>query len=156
MIYDIPLTTIDGDVVTLERYRGKLLLAVNVASRCGFTPQYAELEALYRRYNGEVVVLGFPCNQFGRQEPGSDADIRRFCDEQYSVTFPMFAKIDVNGPRAHPLYRHLKAAKRGFLGRRAIAWNFTKFLVGRNGEVLKRYGSRTRAATIDRDLAAVV
>lgn len=156
MIYDIPLTTIDGDVVTLERYRGKLLLAVNVASRCGFTPQYAELEALYRRHNGEVVVLGFPCNQFGRQEPGSDADIRRFCDEQYSVTFPMFAKIDVNGPRAHPLYRHLKAAKRGFLGRRAIAWNFTKFLVGRNGEVLKRYGSRTRAATIDRDLASIV
>ena len=156
MIYDIPLTTIDGDVVTLERYRGKLLLVVNVASRCGFTPQYAELEALYRRHDGEVVVLGFPCNQFGRQEPGSDADIRRFCDEQYSVTFPMFAKIDVNGPRAHPLYRHLKAAKRGFLGRRAIAWNFTKFLVGRNGEVLKRYGSRTRAATIDRDLASIV
>ena len=110
------------------------LLIVNVASRCGFTPQYEGLEALYRKHKDKgFVVLGFPCNQFGRQEPGSEAEIRGFCDRHYSVTFPLFAKIDVNGPNAHPLYRYLKSAKKGLLGRETIAWNFTKFLVGKNG-----------------------
>jgi glutathione peroxidase len=156
-LYDVPVTTIDGDTVTLNRYRGKILLIVNVASECGFTPQYKGLESLYRKYkNRDFVVLGFPCNQFGRQEPGDEADIRRFCDERFSVTFPMFAKIDVNGANAHPLYRYLKSAKKGVFGREAIAWNFTKFLVGKNGEVLKRYGARRKPEDIDKDVARVV
>lgn len=151
-LYDIPLVTIDGDATTLERYRGKTLLIVNVASRCGFTPQYKGLEELYRRHQEDLVVLGFPCNQFGRQEPGSNQQIRDFCDDYYNVTFPLFAKIDVNGANAHPLYRHLKAAKKGFLGREAILWNFTKFLVGKDGKVLKRYGSRTKPEAIEQDI----
>jgi glutathione peroxidase len=118
-LYEIPLTTIDGQTVTLDRYRGKRLLIVNVASRCGFTPQYKALEELYRRRKDDLVVLGFPCNQFGRQEPGSNEEIRRFCDDYYSVTFPLFARIEVNGTNAHPLFRFLKAVKRGFLGREA-------------------------------------
>lgn len=150
--YDIPLTTIDGYTTTLEPFRGKHLLIVNVASRCGFTPQYAELEALYRRRRDDLVVLGFPCNQFGGQEPGNDEDIRTFCVEHYDVTFPMFAKIDVNGPDEHPLYHYLKAAKRGFLGRKRIAWNFTKFLVDRRGEVVRRYGPHVKPGRIERDL----
>ena len=156
-LYDIPLMTIDGQTVTLDRYRGKTLLIVNVASKCGFTPQYKGLEALYRKYrdNG-FVVLGFPCNQFGRQEPGSEADIRRFCDEHFSVTFPMFAKIDVNGPNAHPLYRYLKSQKRGFLGLQAIAWNFTKFLVSPSGEVIARYGARRTPEAIEEDVEGLV
>jgi glutathione peroxidase len=152
-LFDIPLTTIDGETTTLERYRGKRLLIVNVASRCGFTPQYKGLEELYRRHRDDLVVLGFPCNQFGGQEPGSSREIREFCDEYYHVTFPLFARIDVNGAHAHPLYRHLKSAKKGFLGRKAILWNFTKFLVGRNGEVLKRYGSRVKPEAIEEELA---
>ena len=151
-LFDIPLTTIDGKTTTLERYRGRTLLIVNVASRCGFTPHYKGLEELYRRRHDDLVVLGFPCNQFGRQEPGSNQEIRDFCNEYYGVTFPLFAKIDVNGRTAHPLYRHLKSAMRGFLGREAILWNFTKFLVGRNGEVLKRYGSRVKPETIEKEL----
>src|SRR5688500_6783729 len=128
--YDIPLETLDGGTRTMGDFRGKTLLIVNVASQCGFTPQYKGLEALYRKFkDSDFVVLGFPCNQFGRQEPGSNTDIREFCDERYGISFPLFAKIDVNGPDAHPLYRHLKSAKRGFLGRETIAWNFTKFLV---------------------------
>ncbi len=156
-LYTIPVRTIDGDATTLERYRGQVLLIVNVASQCGFTPQYGGLEALYRENKDRgFAVLGFPCNQFGRQEPGSDAEIRSFCDGRYHVTFPLFAKIDVNGPHAHPLYRHLKAGKRGLLGREAIAWNFTKFLVGRNGDVLRRYGPRRRPEAIRKDLAGLV
>lgn len=156
-LYDIPLKTIDGATTTLAQYRGKTLLIVNVASRCGFTPQYQGLEALYRKCKDkDFVVLGFPCNQFGRQEPGSEQDIREFCDEYYGVTFPLFAKIDVNGPDAHPLYRHLKSAKKGFLGREAIAWNFTKFLVGKDGSVLRRYGSRRTPEHIEKDLASLV
>jgi glutathione peroxidase len=152
--YDIPLKTLDGATWTMARYRGRTLLIVNVASRCGFTPQYKALEALYRKFQDRgFVVLGFPCNQFGQQEPGSEQDIRDFCDAQYNVTFPMFAKIDVNGPNAHPLYRYLKASKRGFLGRQAIAWNFTKFLVGKNGDVLKRYGPRRKPEDIEKDVA---
>lgn len=156
-LYDIPVKTIDGETTTLDRYRGKTMLIVNVASRCGYTPQYAALEVLYRKYKDrDFVVLGFPCNQFGKQEPGSEADIRAFCSGQYGVTFPMFAKIDVNGGDAHPLYRHLKAQKKGLLGRQAIAWNFTKFLVGKNGTVLKRYGPRRKPEDIEEDLAHLV
>ena len=151
-VYDIPVTTIGGEMTTLERYRGKTLLIVNVASQCGFTPQYKALEELYRRHHSDLVVLGFPCNQFGRQEPGSNKEIREFCEDNYSVTFPMFAKVDVNGRNAHPLYQHLKAAKKGFLGREAIAWNFTKFLVSKNGDVLKRYGSRVKPEAIEKEL----
>ena len=156
-LYDIPVITIDGATTTLDEYRGKTLLIVNVASRCGFTPQYEGLEALYRKYRErQFVVLGFPSNQFGHQEPGSEKDIRAFCDQRYGVTFPLFAKIDVNGPNAHPLYRYLKSAKKGILGREAIAWNFTKFLVGKNGEVLKRYGSRHKPEAIEKDIARLV
>lgn len=156
-LYDIPLKTINGDTTTLNPYRGKALLIVNVASRCGFTPQYKGLEALYRKYKDKgFVVLGFPCNQFGRQEPGSETEIREFCDEHYSVTFPLFAKIDVNGRNAHALYRHLKSAKKGLFGRETIAWNFTKFLVSKNGEVLRRYGSRRKPEAIETDVAALV
>jgi glutathione peroxidase len=151
-IYRIPVRTIDGEEMTLEPYRGRMLLIVNVASRCGFTPQYRGLEALYRRRQNDLVVLGFPCNQFGGQEPGSEAEIRRFCSDEYAVSFPLFAKVDVNGPNAHALYRYLRREKKGFLGREAIAWNFTKFLVSRDGEVLKRYGSRAAPETIERDI----
>ena len=151
-LYEIPLSAIDGETTTLERYRGKTLLIVNVASRCGFTPQYKGLEDLYRRHQGDLVVLGFPCNQFGRQEPGTNSQIREFCEEYYKVSFPLFAKIDVNGPNAHPLYQHLKAAKKGFLGREAIAWNFTKFVVNRDGDVRKRYGSRVTPEAIEKEL----
>ena len=156
-LYDIPVKTIDGGAMKLDRYRGKTMLIVNVASRCGYTPQYEALETLYRRFQDrDFVVLGFPCNQFGQQEPGSEADIRTFCTERYGVTFPMFAKIDVNGENAHPLYRYLTSQKKGLLGRKAIAWNFTKFLVDRNGTVLKRYGPRRKPEDIAEDVARLV
>jgi len=138
----------------MSRYRGKTLLIVNVASRCGYTPQYAGLEALFRKYGDRgLVVLGFPCNQFGRQEPGAEAEIADFCAREYQVTFPMFAKVQVNGPHAHPLYRYLTAHKKTRFGTRRIAWNFTKFLVGPDGGVLKRYGTRVAPRRIDADLA---
>jgi glutathione peroxidase len=155
--YDIPLETLDGSTTTMGYYRGKMLLIVNVASQCGFTPQYKGLETLYRKFKESgFVVLGFPCNQFGRQEPASETDIRRFCDVQFGVTFPMFSKIEVNGPNTHALYRYLKSKKRGFLGRQAIAWNFTKFLTDRNGHVVERYGPRTKPESIERDVARLV
>lgn len=156
-IYDIPVRTIEGVDTTLQPYRGKALLIVNVASRCGYTPQYTGLEALYRKYMDQgFVVLGFPCNQFAHQEPENEAAIHQFCDTSYGISFPLFAKIDVNGPSTHPLYRHLKSQRRGFLGRETIAWNFTKFLVGRNGEVLRRYSPRQTPEKIEKDVAAVV
>ena len=140
-IYDITVTDIDGTPFTLERHRGHVLLIVNVASKCGYTPQYRGLEALYRRHKNEgLVVMGFPCDQFGHQEPGSEADIREFCANGYDVTFPLFSKINVNGADAHPLYRFLKSEKKGLLGTEAIKWNFTKFLVDRDGRVVARYG----------------
>ena len=155
-LFDIPVKTIEGETTTLDEYRGRALLIVNVASHCGFTPQYEGLEALYRQHKDRgFVVLGFPCNQFGLQEPGSEAEIRGFCEQHYNVTFPLFAKIDVNGPNAHPLYRYLKSAKKGLLGRETIAWNFTKFLVGKNGTVLRRYGPRRTPEAIDKDVAAI-
>ena len=139
-IYDFDVTTIDGETQTLAPYRGQVLLIVNVASRCGFTPQYTGLEALYRRYKSKgFAVLGFPCDQFGHQEPGDEEYIKRFCRRTYDITFPLFAKIQVNGNDAHPLYKLLKSKKAGVLGTAAIKWNFTKFLVGREGIVLKRY-----------------
>jgi glutathione peroxidase len=142
-IFDITVQTIDGRPQPMADYRGRLLLIVNVASRCGFTPQYAGLEALWQRFGGRgLVVMGFPCNQFAGQEPGDEAEIASFCSTTYGVSFPMFAKIDVNGDGAHPLYRHLKAAAPGILGSEAIKWNFTKFLVGRDGKVLARYASK--------------
>ena len=140
LTYDGSLTTLAGESVPMAAYRGQVLLVVNVASHCGYTPQYAGLEALYRRYHARgFSVLGFPCDQFGHQEPGDAEEIRAFCSTTYDVTFPLFAKTDVNGPRAHPLFRALKAAKRGVLGSRAIKWNFTKFLVDRGGEVRARF-----------------
>jgi len=142
-IYDIDVTTIDGTTVSLSAWRGQVLLIVNVASRCGYTPQYAGLEALFRKYRDRgFSVLGFPCNQFGGQEPGGSDDIRRFCRRTYDVTFPLFAKVDVNGDGAHPLYRWLKSQKPGLFGSEAVKWNFTKFLVSRTGDVVGRYGSR--------------
>ena len=155
-LYAIPLTTIDGRSTTLEPYRGKVLLVVNVASKCGFTPQYAGLEALYRRYQGRgLVVLGFPCDQFGHQEPGTEDEIRQFCSLAYDVTFPMFAKVDVNGPNEHPLWATLKAGAPGLLGTTAVKWNFTKFLVGRDGAVLSRYAPRDTPEDIETDAAFV-
>lgn len=141
-LYDIPVRTIDGRDQTLAHYRGQVLLIVNTASACGFTPQYAGLEALHRELGPRgLAVLGFPCNQFGGQEPDGEAAIQHFCAANYGVTFPMFAKVDVNGPEAHPLFRLLKGERPGVLGTEAIKWNFTKFLVGRDGTVLKRYAS---------------
>ena len=149
-IYDIPVTTINGVETTLAPFRGQVLLIVNVASKCGFTPQYEGLEALYQAHRHEgLAVLGFPCNQFGHQEPGSESEIRDFCSLTYNVTFPLFAKLDVNGPDTHPLYRLLKAAQPGVLGTEAIKWNFTKFLVGRDGTVRTRYAPNDRPEAIE-------
>jgi glutathione peroxidase len=156
-LYDIEVTTIDGRSETLGAYRGHALLIVNVASRCGFTPQYAGLEALYQRYKAKgFTVLGFPCDQFGHQEPGNESDIKEFCTQTYSVSFPLFAKIEVNGPGSHPLYRYLKTSKKGFLGSEAIKWNFTKFLVNQNGDVVRRYGSSDTPEAIEKDLLSLV
>jgi glutathione peroxidase len=154
-LYDINVTGIDGTEQTLAEYRDRLLLIVNVASECGFTPQYEGLEALYRKYRDRgFTVLGFPCNQFGHQEPGSEAEIAAFCSSRFDVTFPMFAKIDVNGPDTHPLYRLLKEAQHGVLGTEAIKWNFTKFLVAPDGRVLERYGSTDTPASLEKDIVA--
>ncbi len=152
-LYGIPLTTLEGVPATLEPYRGKVLLIVNVASACGFTPQYAGLEALWRKYQDRgLVVLGFPCNQFGHQEPGCPTDIQHFTKEQYAVTFPLFSKIDVNGAGAHPLYRLLKSRAKGLLGTEAIKWNFTKFLVDRRGEKIQRFATPTTPASLEPDI----
>jgi len=156
-IHDISATRLDGSSASLAEYRGKVLLIVNVASRCGFTPQYAGLEALYRKYRDRgFEVLGFPCNQFGAQEPGSEAEIGAFCSSTYDVTFPLFAKVDVNGADAHPLFQHLKNAKPGILGTEAIKWNFTKFLVDRQGEVLERYAPKDTPESLDSAVAAAM
>ncbi len=153
-VYDFSAMMLDGTEQPLSAWRGQTLLIVNVASQCGFTPQYAGLEALYRKYAGQgLVILGFPCNQFGHQEPGDAAEIERFCSLTYAVTFPMFAKIDVNGERTHPLYRYLKQAATGLLGTEAIKWNFTKFLIDRNGAVVRRYAPTDTPERIEKDLA---
>lgn len=155
-LYDIEVKTIDGKPVSLGEFRGKALLIVNVASRCGFTPQYKGLEALYRKYRDQgFAVLGFPCDQFAHQEPGDEAEIRQFCSLNYDVSFPLFAKIKVNGPETHPLYRWLKSARRGFLGTARIKWNFTKFLVSGEGKVLKRYATTVTPERIEQDIKAL-
>ena len=152
-IYDIPMTTIEGTPTTLAQYRGQVMLIVNVASKCGFTGQYAGLEELYRKYRDRgLVVLGFPCNQFMGQEPGSEADIQSFCSLKYNVSFPMFAKVEVNGADAHPLYQLLKESARGFLGTKGIKWNFTKFLVDREGKVVRRYATATAPEKLAGDI----
>lgn len=149
-LYDISLENIDGSKVTMADYRNKVLLVVNTASRCGFTPQYAGLEALYRKYKDQgFAVLGFPCNQFGAQEPGEGAQIAEFCEKSYGVSFPLFAKIAVNGAQAHPLFAHLKREAPGLLGSEMIKWNFTKFLLDRQGKVVARYASITTADEIE-------
>ena len=151
--YDFNATALDGQPVDLARYRGKALLIVNTASACGFTPQYQGLEELQRRYADQgLVVLGFPCNQFGHQEPGSEAEIGAFCEKNYGVTFPMFAKIDVNGDDAHPLFRFLKGEAPGVLGTEGIKWNFTKFLVNKEGAVVKRYAPATKPEELKGDI----
>jgi len=143
-VYDFEAATLDGRQVALSDWRGNVLVIVNTASKCGFTPQYAGLEDLYRQYRDRgLAVLGFPCNQFGRQEPGSASEIGAFCQSNYGVSFPMFAKIDVNGNGAHPLYRYLKKERRGLMGTTAIKWNFTKFLIDRSGAVIARFAPGT-------------
>lgn len=152
-IYDFSAKTIDGDEQKLSAYRGKTLLIVNVASKCGFTPQYEGLEALYRDFKPKgLVVLGFPCDQFGHQEPGDENEIKNFCSLNYEVTFPLFAKIDVNGPNTHPLYKYLKHEAKGLLGSEAIKWNFTKFLVDSAGSVRKRYAPTDTPESIKPEL----
>ncbi len=152
-IYEFSVKDIRGDTVGLDRYKGKVMLIVNTASKCGFTPQYKGLEALHEKLAAKgLAILGFPCNQFGAQEPGSEQDIASFCELNYGVKFPMFAKIDVNGDDAAPLYRYLKKAKPGLLGSEAIKWNFTKFLVDRKGNVVERYAPNTEPQAIAADI----
>jgi glutathione peroxidase len=151
--YDFEVATIDGRTQRLDAYRDQVLLVVNVASLCGLTPQYAALEALYRRHRADgFAVLGFPCDQFNHEEPGSEAEIKSFCTLRYDVTFPLFAKIKVNGPSAHPLYGYLKSARRGLFGTRLIKWNFTKFLIDRSGTVLRRYAPTVGVKRIEKGL----
>lgn len=149
--------TIDGRTETLETYAGKVLLIVNTASKCGFTPQFAGLEQLYEKYRGEgLVVLGFPCNQFASQDPGSNEEIGAFCQKNYGVTFPMHAKVDVNGKAAHPLFVELKEKAPGILGSKPIKWNFTKFLVDREGRVLKRFAPKTTPEELEREIQTLL
>jgi glutathione peroxidase len=156
-IYDFSARDIDGNERKLDAYQGKTLLVVNVASKCGFTPQYKGLEALYEKYKDKgLVVLGFPCDQFGHQEPGDEAEIKNFCALTYAVKFPLFAKIEVNGANAHPLYKYLKHEAKGVLGTEAIKWNFTKFLIDRNGAVRTRYAPTDTPEKIEKELAAVL
>jgi glutathione peroxidase len=156
-VYDFTAKRLDGRDESLAAYRGKVLLIVNTASACGFTPQYAGLEALHEKLGPEgFTVLGFPCNQFGAQEPGSEAEIGAFCQKNYGVTFPMFAKIAVNGESAHPLYKYLKDARPGLLGTEAIKWNFTKFLVGKDGEPVARYAPNTKPEDLEAPIKKIL
>jgi glutathione peroxidase len=155
--FDFQVKDITGNMVSLDAYRGKTILVVNVASRCGYTPQYKGLEQLYQKFKDKgFVVLAFPCNQFGGQEPGTEADIVKFCSKDYGVTFPMFAKVDVNGAHAAPVFNFLKSAAPGILGTEGIKWNFTKFLVDSSGQVIKRYAPKDDPEVIARDLPAIV
>ncbi len=155
--FDFTATDLAGADQPLQHWHGQVLLIVNVASKCGFTPQYAGLEELYRQYKDRgFAVLGFPCNQFGYQEPGDEAAIGSFCEANYGVTFPMFSKVNVNGPETHPLYGYLKQAQRGVLGSTAIKWNFTKFLVARTGEVVERFAPTVTPAQLEGPIAALL
>ncbi len=156
-IYDITADRLNGSPEKLEKYKGQVMLVVNTASKCGFTPQYEGLEALYAKYKDRgFVVLGFPCNQFGRQEPGEGGEIAQFCQVNYGVSFPMFSKIEVNGDGTHPLYKHLKSAAPGLLGSEAIKWNFTKFLVDRNGNVVDRFAPTTKPEDLAEKVAPLL
>lgn len=156
-IYDFSANTIDGDEQKLDAYKGKTLLVVNVASKCGFTPQYTGLEAMYEKLKGKgLVVLGFPCDQFGHQEPGDEAQIKNFCSLTYAVKFPLFAKIEVNGADTHPLYKYLKREAKGLLGSESIKWNFTKFLIDKNGRVVTRYAPTDTPEKIEKDVVALL
>jgi glutathione peroxidase len=156
-IYDIEVSTIKGEKISLDRYKDKVLLITNTASKCGFTPQYKGLQTIYNDLHATgFEVLGFPCNQFGGQEPGSEAEISQFCELNYGVNFPMFAKVEVNGSNAHPLFQHLKKTAPGILGTEAIKWNFTKFLVDRAGNVVKRYGPQDKPEKIAADIKALL
>jgi glutathione peroxidase len=156
-IYDFSAETLDGKPAPLSDWRDKVILIVNTASKCGFTPQYEGLEALYRKYRDRgLVVLGFPCNQFGAQEPGDAAEIANFCSLTYEVDFPMMGKIDVNGPKTHPLYAYLKHAKPGLLGTEGVKWNFTKFLVDRKGEVVERFAPNVTPEALEGQIEALL
>jgi glutathione peroxidase len=156
-IQQFALQTLDGRATTLKEWEGKTLLIVNVASKCGFTPQYKGLEELYRKLKDRgLVVLGFPCNQFGAQEPGNADEIKSFCSLTYDVTFPLFAKVDVNGDQTHPLYAYLKSKEKGIFGTEGIKWNFTKFLVDKNGEVLKRFAPQSTPEQIEKEIEAIL
>ncbi len=156
-VYDYSATTISGKEVSIADYKGKVLLVVNTASKCGLTPQFKDLEALYEKYKDQgLMILGFPCNQFLSQDPASNEEISEFCQLNYGVTFPMFAKIDVNGDSAHPLFKHLKEAAPGLLGMNAVKWNFTKFLIGRDGRVLRRYAPNDDPERIAPDIEAAL
>lgn len=152
-IYDFDAKSISGKDAPLSQFKGQVMLIVNTASKCGFTPQFGGLEALHKSYGAKgLVVLGFPCNQFGSQDPGADGEIAEFCQVNYGVSFPMMGKIDVNGPAAHPLYKWLCAQAPGLLGSKAIKWNFTKFLIGKDGQVIKRYAPTDKPAGLARDV----
>jgi glutathione peroxidase len=156
-IYEFSCRTAKGDEKSLKDYQGKVLLIVNTASKCGFTPQFEGLEELHEKYAAKgLAILGFPCNQFGHQDPGSDAEILSFCQTKYDVKFPMFAKIDVNGADAAPLYQHLKAEAPGLLGSKAIKWNFTKFLVNRKGQVLERFAPTVTPRELEEKIKALL
>ncbi|MGM0835030.1 MAG: glutathione peroxidase [Bacillota bacterium] len=156
-IYEYTAKDLKGNDIPLSEYRDCVVLIVNTASKCGFTPQYEELEQLYQEYQDQkFVILGFPCNQFGNQEPGTEEDINEFCQVNYGVTFPMFAKVDVNGDDAHPLFDYLKENAKGLLGSKAVKWNFTKFLVNRNGEVIDRIASATSPLKMKSDIEALL
>ncbi len=155
-VYDYSAKSLQGDIVPLSNYRGQVLLIVNTASECGFTPQYAGLETLEKKFGARGFhVLGFPCNQFGSQEPGDEKEIEKFCSRTYGITFPMFAKIDVNGERTHPLFKYLKESKGGLLTE-AMKWNFTKFLIDREGQVVGRYAPATKPASLEEGIAGLL
>jgi glutathione peroxidase len=156
-VYDFSATSIEGQPVEMSTYRDKVLLIVNTASQCGFTSQYQGLQSLHDKYASRgLAVLGFPCNQFGQQEPGSATEIQSFCEKRFGVSFPLFEKIDVNGANAHPLYQYLEKAAPGIFGTEGIKWNFTKFLVDGSGKVINRYGSTTEPKDIERDIEALL
>ena len=156
-VYDFEARQIDGQNIALSAFKGKAMLIVNTASQCGFTPQFGGLEELHKTYAGKgLVVLGFPCNQFGAQDPGQDSDIATFCQVNYGVSFPMMSKIDVNGPAAHPLYQWLSGEAPGLLGSKSIKWNFTKFLVGKDGRVIRRYAPLDKPADLVKDVEAAL
>ncbi|PFN28476.1 glutathione peroxidase [Bacillus cereus] len=156
-VHDFSAKTITGEEVSLKDYEGKVLLIVNVASKCGFTPQYKGLQEVYDKYKEQgLEILGFPCNQFGGQEPGTEADITSFCELNYGVNFPMFAKIDVKGDKAHPLYTYMTEQAPGLLGMKAVKWNFTKFLIGRDGKVVGRFAPQTKPVDLEVEIEKVL